>query len=257
MRKLTDYSTSTETVAQTATQTTAETPQKVESVDLMARLRQPAQLNNSAAQPTPNKSTARGIPPNTTTETETTEGEETKPEGETTEGSTEQAPASPSATFEDFKEVAEEKLSQFVENPEELAVMLVRFGNVARTVFLPTVYERLLFPGQEAQDVRSVAAKAISNEKENKAPDTDFNNYEKRLYGKWQKRDVVMSQISYTEDEIKWLGSVLAKRIKDVGVAVWLEKYDWLLALLYLEFKHSQQVWAIKASDFMEKKFAA
>jgi hypothetical protein len=241
----------------------ADTPQKVESVNLIDRLKPKAQLNSSAAQPVNDKSTARGVQPNTAkpdTETTTTVDENESTTAPGTEDTTEEGeakPAAPSATFEDFKETATRKVEQFVQNPEELAIMLVRFGNVARTVFLPTLYTNLLFPGQEGQDVRGVAAKAIANEKDNKAADTDFNNYEKRLYGKWQKRDEIMAQISYTEEEIKWLGSVLAKRIKDVGVAVWLEKYDWLLALLYLEFKHSQLVWSMKASDFMEKKFAA
>lgn len=244
--------------APAAEQTAA--PKTVQSIDLLSRLRQPAQLNNSAAQPANNKSTARGIPPNgpATTEGETTEGEETKPEGETTEGAQEPTVANPTATFEEFEQQTEKKLKDFVENPEEVALMMARYYNIGRSFIAPMLYTKLIFPGRESEDVKLVADKAIENEKkEGTAVTEGFNPYEKRLFAKWQKREQLMPGTSFSEEDIKFLARSFAKYVGEMGVAVWMEKYSWLVALVFLELKYAAPFIALRVSDSFEKKAGA
>lgn len=168
-------------------------------------------------------------------------------------------PSSSSTTFEDgfngFKETAGKKVSDFVENPEELAKMIVRFGNTARCIFLPNVYDRLMFTQGERDAIMGIVTKSEKNETENKSPDDGFNNFEKRVYARWKKLREAKETITYTEGEIVWLAKIIAKRIKDMTVAVWMEKYDWLIALLYLEFTHASAILAVKAEDFITSKF--
>lgn len=253
------------TTAATATPQ-ADAPQKVESVNLIDRLKPKAQLNSSADEPvTDTKSSARGVYPDPPKPKEGEEATATVDENAATEpkadGSTEpdtKAEAAPSATFEDTKQIVEKKLGEFVENPEEVAMMMVRYYNIGRTFILPTLYTKILFPGQELDDVKAVAEKAIENEKKEGVKVTEgFNPYEKRLYAKWQKRDTAMQNLSFSDEDIKWLAKILAKRVKDVGVAAWMEKYDWIIALGYLELKYAAPVIAVRVNDSFEKKFAA
>lgn len=198
-------------------------------------------------------------------QTESEKKEEPEAQTETTTGSKEpgKKEVDGSGTFEDggdenggfekFVEKVEEKLSQ--EDAMEVAEMLVQMGNIGRMFFLPNIYEGFMFPGQERIDVRAVTAKAVENEKENKAPDEGFNNYEKRLYAKIPKLREAIENTSYTEPEIKTLAKYVAREIQDVGVSKWIHKHMWLLYLLYLETKHAKNVFQGRANDFFTKKF--
>jgi len=172
---------------------------------------------------------------------------------------TNQQPTTGSATFEDgfeqFKETTGKKVSDFVENTEDFAKIIVRFGNAGRSILLPQLYERAMFTQPEKDALKGILEKSYANEKQNKPADTDFNFFEKRVYDKWKKLETAKASISYTEEEVIWLAKIVAKRIKDMSVAVWLEKYDWVIAILYLEFKHAQTILAIKAEEFVINRF--
>jgi hypothetical protein len=229
----------------------AEKPTQTHRVDLSARLKLSTEVPGNEPEP---------VKPAEQQQADATEqpkaATEPKQEGATTEPGAEQSPP-PTAEFGDdfdkFKDNAGKKLEQFVENPEEFATMLIRFGNIGRMFFLPGIYEGIMFPKEERDDVRAMLEKRKEAEKQNLEP--EFNKYELRLLDKWNKLEDAKLQLSYTEDEIKWLGKIIAKRIKDVTIAVWLEKYDWLIALAYLEFKHGQMIVQARAGDYISKKF--
>lgn len=198
------------------------------------------------------KPAAEEIKPTPPPAPEATPGTETETTATTT---TEQKPTG-SATFEQgfdsFKETAGKKLAEFVENPEDFAKMMVKFGNMGRIILLPSLYTNLMFPAEERKDLSAMLKKRIEAEKQNKQP--DFNNYEKRLLDKYTQLEKAKMQISYTEEEITWLAKIVAKRIKDVTVVAWMEKYDWAIALGYLEFKHASTVLTAKVEDFATKR---
>lgn len=156
------------------------------------------------------------------------------------------------AGFDNFKETAGKKLAEFVENPEDFAKMMVKFGNMGRIILLPSLYTNLMFPAEERKDLGAMLKKRIEAEKQNKQP--DFNNYEKRLLDKYTQLEKAKMQISYTEEEITWLAKIVAKRIKDITIVAWMEKYDWAIALGYLEFKHASTVLTAKVEDFATKR---
>lgn len=194
-----------------------------------------------------------------------TENREQKTENgntETAEPTTSnQQQATSSATFEDgyknFTETAGKKVSDFVENPEDFAKIIVRFGNAGRSIILPGLYERAMFTQPEKDELQKILLKSYTNEKAvpSKPADEGFNTFEKRVYAKWQKLEEAKQNIAYTETEVIWLAKIVAKRIKDMSVAVWLEKYDWIIAILYLEFTHAQTILAVKAEDFITARF--
>lgn len=137
--------------------------------------------------------------------------------------------------FEAFKNVAETKLGEFMENPEQFTEILLKFGDLIRTFFYPGIYSKIIFTSQEKIDcevmLRNRAASLTKNE------DYEFNKYELELWGKLQKLNSHKEKIPFTESEIKWLAKILSKRLANVPMAVMLEKYDWLLALLFIEGK--------------------
>lgn len=137
--------------------------------------------------------------------------------------------------FEEFKDVASGKLGEFMDNPEQFTEILLKFGDLIRTFIYPSIYSKIIFNGQEKIDCEVMLknrAKALMANEEYK-----FNNYEIELYAKVQKLNEHKSKIPFSETEIKWLAKILSKRLENVQMAVMLEKYDWVLALLFIEGK--------------------
>lgn len=161
----------------------------------------------------------------------------------------------PKDGYEEFKDGIAQKLNQHVENPEELAETLIEIGNVGRIIWLPGLYENLMFPGVEKSDVRGVMDKVRENEKQNRAAEHELNNYEKRLYGKYLKLSEATENVSYTREQIKRLAVMLAKHIQDTSVAVWLAKYDWILYLAFLEISKARAIISSRSSDMFLSKF--
>lgn len=137
--------------------------------------------------------------------------------------------------FEQFKEVASGKLGEFMDNPEQFTEILLKFGDLIRSFVYPSIYSKIIFNGQEKIDcevmLRNRAKALMANEK------YDFNNYELELWSKVEKLNEHKSKIPFSETEIKWLAKILSKRLESVSMAVVLEKYDWVLALLFIEGK--------------------
>lgn len=186
-------------------------------------------------------------------------GTEEKKEG------TEQPAAPGAGTFDDGKPAeAEQGKSEFKKmvegfenenDPKTLAKILVQLGNVGRIFFVPGMYFKLTYPGQEAYDLKNVIDKSVENEKQNKAPDTGFNDYEKRLYHKLPKLRAAQENCSYTQPEIDELAGFLEREIARLTVAVWMARYMWIIYILYLEAKHAQPLIEQKGADFFNSKF--
>lgn len=143
-----------------------------------------------------------------------------------------------SAEFDDFnkfKEVAETKLGDFMDNPEQFTEILLKFGDLIRTFFYPGIYSKIIFNSQEKIDCEIMLRNRASAMSKNE--EYEMNNYELELWGKVQKLNEHKAKIPFTESEIKWLAKIVSKRIESVGIAVMMEKYDWVLALLYIEGK--------------------
>jgi len=137
--------------------------------------------------------------------------------------------------FDKFKDVASGKLGEFMDNPEQFTEIVLKFGDLIRTFFYPSIYSRIIFNSQEKIDCEVMLRNRASALSKNEA--YEFNNYELELWGKVQKLNDHKSKIPFTDTEVKWLAKILSKRLESVPLAVMLEKYDWVLALLYIEGK--------------------
>lgn len=169
-----------------------------------------------------------------------------------------------SATFEEDKsgvhqdpdEAAAEKIEKIlVENPEELAELLVELGNAARLIFGPGFYEGMQYPGQERNDIREVVRKSIENEKANKEPTDGFNNYEKRLYKKWPRLQNSIQNIGFDDAQIKKFAKYLGSDIERVGVPEFISKHRWIVFWLGLELTKGRDIIKSRSEDVFEKKF--
>jgi hypothetical protein len=210
-------------------------------VNLLERIQLKTRSHTAEASPEPE-------PPNPDgTEQANPEGPETKTEA--------------SATFDeaepvDSDEQAAEKIEKLlVENPEELAELLVELGNVGRIIWGPGLYEGLMYPGQERNDIRDVVKKAIGNEKENKEATEGFNNYEKRLYDKWPKLQTSIQNISFTDEQIKKLAKYLGQDIARVGVPEFINNHRWILYWIGIELSKGKEIFQGRAGDMFAKKF--
>lgn len=160
-----------------------------------------------------------------------------------------------SVDYDEFKDGFRKKVEDFIENPEEVAEMGLGLLDVGRQFIWPMWYRTLMFPGAEAYDIGPIIAKSIQNEKDNKAPDDGFNNYEKRLYAKWPKLNESIQDIPFTKEQIQRLARMLAKRIQKVTVAAWMEDYDWLIYWGFIEFYKARNIFGARAQDFVSNKF--
>lgn len=181
-----------------------------------------------------------------------------EPDGHEPDGKPEEEP---SVTFDetetdDPEEEAARKIEEvLMENPEELAELLVELGNVVRIIFGPGIYEGLMYPGQERNDIRGVIAKSIANEKDNKPPTEGMNNYEKRLYEKWPKLQESIQNISFTEEQVKKLAKYMGQDIARVGVPEWIDKHRWVLYWVSIELGKSRNIVQGRVSDAFAKKW--
>lgn len=226
-------------------QSNTATPANNFHVDLTERLKQPIK-KSVADQP----------------EQQPAEEEHTRSEAQQETTAPAGGSAGSSATFEDTEEEYQEfkagiagKLDGSVENPEEIAEILIGLGNMGRMMFGPGFYEGLMFPGQERNDIRGVIGKSIENEKANKDATDGMNNYEKRLYSKWPVLQEAIQNISFTDDEIKRFAKLMSRHIKDMGAVKWLAKYDWLLYWAFLEMKHAKGIINGRVTEAFNKKF--
>jgi hypothetical protein len=60
----------------------------------------------------------------------------------------------------------------------------------------------------------------------------------------------------FTESEVNLLAEILEDRVKELPIAQWIEKYDWLLVLLYIESKRFVPVIGIRMKNQMLKDFS-
>lgn len=217
----------------------------VERMQMPARTHQQEQIpktDDGGAEPAPEQETEKTI----TNSSESSEGT---------------ANQEASATFEevgnnDFEDDAAKRIEELVtENPEELAEILVELGNVARIIWGPGLYEGLMYPGQERNDVREVIRKSIINEKDNKTPTEGFNNYEKRLYDKWPKLQEAIQNISFNDEQIKKLAKYIGQDIARVGVPQWVNNHRWVFYWIALEMSKSKNIIQGRAGDMFAKKF--
>lgn len=178
--------------------------------------------------------------------------EETETATPAEEAKREEDKKEPSATIEDE---VDKQVTKLLEDPEGLANILITGGNIGRIMLLPNAYESLMFPANERNDIRDIVRRAAENEKQNKEPTDGFNNYEKRLYAKWPKLQESISNISYTDAEMKTLSRLLARRLKNMTISEKLEKYDIFLYLAVYELKHGMNIGTSRANDFISKKF--
>lgn len=155
--------------------------------------------------------------------------------------------------FEGFKSEIGKKLKDWAIKPEKLSAFLVKLGNGARTFFLPSVYEWMMFPRSDQEDLKKALLKRKEAEKENKQP--ELNNYEKRLLKDFDTLREAQVNISYTPEEIDELAKMIAKRIQDMDIPAWLEKYDWAIFILYLEWTHADKIIYTRAGNAMKKRF--
>jgi hypothetical protein len=219
------------------TESTTELPERdYPKISLADRLAPKGKPQGAAKQP------AAEIPPNPEPEN-TNEPEEQGPQSENTDD------------FEEFEEKVHKTLKDT--DAVEIAEMIVSVGNIGRVVFMPGIYEGFMYPGQERNDIRDIMRRSYENEKNNEEPDHGFNNYDKRLFNKWGKLQDSIQNISFTEPEIKTLAKYLARQIGEMSVAVWMEKYMWLLYWIYLETKHASPIIGGRSSDFFAKKFGS
>jgi len=172
------------------------------------------------------------------------------------------APAAAAAgAFDDGRpeQRAEEKFDEFVKGLEEtdavtLANILVQIFNVGRVFLVPNMYFNLTYSGQERFDIRGIMDKAAANEKKNLKPEDGFNDYEKRLYSKLPKLREAMENSSYTNQEIDLVSGLLARRIQEMTVAVFLARYMWILAIAQIEISKGKFIIEQKGNDFFNNK---
>ena len=151
----------------------------------------------------------------------------------------------PEAEFENLVKQFED-----ADDPIELAKMIVQTYNVGRIFIVPNLYFKLMYPGQEAYDLKTVIDKSVENEKKNLAPTTDFNDYEKRLYTKLPVLRKAQEESPWTQQEMDIEAKYLGRYIAKMTVAVFLARYMWILYPIYLEMKHAQPIIAQKGPDF-------
>lgn len=220
-------------------------------VSLLERMQMPARTHHQEQTISPAENGAEPAP----------EQETEKPVTNNSESSEGTANQEASATFEEepndnFEDDAAKRIEELVtENPEELAEILVELGNVARIIWGPGLYEGLMYPGQERNDVREVIRKSIVNEKDNKPPTEGFNNYEKRLYDKWPKLQEAIQNISFNDEQIKKLAKYIGQDIARVGVPQWVNNHRWVFYWIALEMSKSKNIIQGRAGDMFAKKF--
>lgn len=157
--------------------------------------------------------------------------------------------------FQDFKEnVVKKKLKDFAIKPEKLSAFLVRAGNGLRVFFLPWVYGKIAgLSEEEMKDALLAKKKRNDAEKENKEP--DLTKYETRILGYLEKLEEANLSISYQEEEIQEFAKILSARIADVDIPEWMEKYDWLLFILYLEWIRVDKLVYSRIGKSVQSKF--
>lgn len=145
------------------------------------------------------------------------------------------------SSFEDFKEnVVKKKFADWHIKPEKLSSWLIKTVNQLRVFFLPGVYAKISgFSDEELKD--AIEADRVRKEFERKGEAPLLTADQERILKYYDNLRDAQSNISYTQEEIDEFSKIIASRISTMDVPAWMEKYDWILFLLYVEWSHANK----------------
>jgi hypothetical protein len=180
--------------------------------------------------------------------------EETK-EPEQTSAETEAKDEFNKADFERFKEKTTKVLGDYVKDPKKVTKVMIKFGGMLRMLLYPFIYKLIIF---DSADERRDAEKVLKRIAEGKRTNTEvtLDPYDQELIEKWNDFKTQKNKIMFTESEVNLLAEILEDRVKELPIAQWIEKYDWLLVLLYIESKRFVPVIGIRMKNQMLKDFS-
>lgn len=159
------------------------------------------------------------------------------------------------ADFDRFKEKTAKVLGDYVKDPKKVTKVMIKFGGMLRMLLYPFIYKLIIF---DSADERRDAEKVLKRIAEGKRTNTEvtLDPYDQELIEKWNDFKTQKSKIMFTESEVNLLAEILEDRVKELPIAQWIEKYDWLLVLLYIESKRFVPVIGIRMKNQMLKDFS-
>lgn len=207
----------------TPQQAPAEAPPKVEVFDIMAHLKTPTQLKPTVAEDKANPEPDQQAPP------AESEGAQAAEPG----GSAGPKPEFDEKKFEEFSKGAERTIETLLKDPKKFTNLCVTLFNMGRMFVYPWLYERILFESHERRDLQPLLKKVAQAKRDNAK--LQLNPYEKELLARRDEFAERKKAIPYTEAEVQLLVSHLHEKLAQMPIAQMMEKYDWVLILLFLE----------------------
>lgn len=201
-------------------------PPQAEVFDIMAHLKTPTQLKPTVA----------------AAETEQTEAPATQPPAPTNEkadagpdqpNKSTVAPEFDEEKFKEFEKKAERTVESILKDPKKFTSLCVTLLDMGRMMVYPWIYERILFESHERREIVPLLKKVAQAKRESRAP--VLNPYEKELLARREEFAERKKGIPYTEKEVELLVSHLHEKLAQMPIAQLMEKYDWVLILLFVE----------------------
>lgn len=194
-------------------------------------------------------------------EFEDEEPEEEDEYSEETEASTEgeaapDAPKFDRADFEKFKEKTGKVIGDYVKDPKKVTKVLVKVGGGLRMLLYPFIYKLIIFDtSDERRDCERILKRMADAKRQGITEPITLDPYEQELMGKWNDFKAQKKKIMFTDEEVNLITEVFEDKIKELPIGAWLEKYDWLLVLLYVESKRFVPVAGIRMKNQLMKDF--
>lgn len=180
--------------------------------------------------------------------------EEKQPTDEAQTEATTEKPKFDKADFDRFKEKTTKVLGDYVKDPKKVTKVMIKFGGMLRMLLYPFIYKLIIFDTADERKDCERLLKRMAEDKR-KGTETSMDAYDQELIAKWNDFLSQKKKIMFSEDEVNLLTEILEERVKELPIAQWIEKYDWLLILLYIESKRFVPVVGIRMKNQMLKDF--
>lgn len=241
----------TETPEGGATETVARKTLKDSVVDISSILSQQAEEVKEHASPEPNKERKPDTDPDLDDDDddfEEVDGNDSKKEN------SDSSPKFDKEEFDKFKDKTTKVLGDYVKDPKKVTKVMVKFGGMLRMLLYPFIYKLIIFEtSDERKDCELTLKKITAAKKRNEV--AELNDYEQELMAKWNDFIACKNKIMLSDEEVNLLTDILEDKVKDMPIAQWIEKYDWMFVLLYIESKRFVPVAGIRMKNNLMKDF--
>lgn len=152
---------------------------------------------------------------------------------------TEPGSANLSEGVEKMKTQLSKQVEQINADPMRSAKNVLKFINLGRMLLYPWLYKKIIFEGQEGQDLDAVLSKVAELQKKNQDPEKGdaLNAYEMRIWKKYQGYEGHKKGIMWSSEEVDQIADVAYLKLAEVKFLNWLINNEWALVIIYIESK--------------------